>query len=106
MVNGPGLSTFRFSLLASSESTWAGGSGRKIDKPGAHPAFLVSTCRDEKDDLLREIETEALHEAEFLAGEFARAAVADREAILAGLEFERWLAMSCREARRGKLGDL
>ena len=56
--------------------------------------------RDEKDYLLRVIEAKAWREVERLAGEFARNAAADREAILAGLEFERWLAMSCREARR------
>ena len=54
----------------------------------------------DKDHLLREIEARALREAEYLAGEFARSAGADREAILAGIEFERWLAFSCREARQ------
>jgi hypothetical protein len=64
----------------------------------------------DKDDLLREIEARALREAEYLAGEFARAASGERGAILAGLEFERWLALSCRQARRmpspDKLGYL
>ena len=34
----------------------------------------------------------------YLAGEFARAASAEKEELLAALEFERWLADSCREA--------
>jgi len=66
--------------------------------------------QDVKDHLLRVIEDRAWREVEYLAGEFARNAAADREAILAGIEFERWLAMSCREARqpppRDNLGNL
>ena len=66
--------------------------------------------QDDKDHLLRAIEAKAWREVERLAGEFARNPAADREAILAGLEFERWLAVSCREARqplpRGNLGNL
>ena len=66
--------------------------------------------RDEKDEMLIEIEAKAWREVERLAGEFARNPAADREAILAGLEFERWMAMSCREARqplpRDNLGNL
>ena len=55
---------------------------------------------DIKDHLLRIIEDRAWREVEHLAGEFARNPDADREAILAGIRFERRLAMSCREARQ------
>ena len=50
-----------------------------------------------KDQILRNIEAEARREAAHLAGEFARAASAEKEQLLAALEFERWLADSCRE---------
>ena len=49
-----------------------------------------------KEHILRLIEARAQQEAEYLAGEFARAASAEREEILAALEVERWLAQSCR----------
>ncbi|GMU24937.1 MAG: hypothetical protein AMXMBFR13_50080 [Phycisphaerae bacterium] len=45
-----------------------------------------------KDVILKRIHRQAKAEAEFLAGEFARAASEEKEAILAELEFERWLA--------------
>ena len=48
-----------------------------------------------KDRILREIMARAEREAEYLAGEFARAASADREKILAALEFEQWLVEGC-----------
>jgi len=51
----------------------------------------------EKEHMLRIVEARALQEAEYLAGEFARAASEDREAILAALEFEQWLAAGCRD---------
>ena len=50
-----------------------------------------------KQRILREIEAQARQEAEYLAGEFARSASEEREAILAALEFEQWLAEGCRE---------
>ena len=50
-----------------------------------------------KERILRVIEAKARREAEYLAGEFARAASDEKEAILAALEIERWLAESCRE---------
>ena len=45
-----------------------------------------------KDKILEQIRQRALREARQLAGQFARAASEDREAILASLEFEQWLA--------------
>jgi hypothetical protein len=54
---------------------------------------------DAKDHMLRAIESGARREAECLAGELAYAASVEKEAILAALEFERWLATSCRDAR-------
>lgn len=50
---------------------------------------------DVKDQILRGIRDRAWVEARRLAGEFAHAASEEKEAILAGLEFERWLAESC-----------
>ena len=55
----------------------------------------------QKEHMLRIVEARALQEAQYLAGEFVRAASEDREAILAALEFEKWLACSCRCARDG-----
>ena len=51
-----------------------------------------------KDLILRKMRERALEEAEFLAGEFARAASEEKEAIMAGLEFEKWLAEACLDA--------
>jgi len=50
-----------------------------------------------KDERIREIRVRAEREAAYLAGEFARAASEEREAILAALEEEKWLAQTCRE---------
>ena len=50
-----------------------------------------------KDLVLQRIRDRALEEAEHSAGEFARAASKEKEAILAGLEFEKWLAEACEE---------
>jgi len=51
-----------------------------------------------KDLALRRIRERALEEARFLAGDFARAASEEKEAILASLEFEQWLAEACDDA--------
>ena len=48
-----------------------------------------------KDMVLDVIRQRAEAEAAYLAGEFVRAAVEEREAILAALEFEQWLAEAC-----------
>ncbi len=52
-----------------------------------------------RDEILRAIESKSLREAEYLAGEFARAASEEREHILAALEYEKWLADCCQLAR-------
>ncbi|MFC1765396.1 hypothetical protein ACFL6U_25410 [Planctomycetota bacterium] len=49
-----------------------------------------------KDEMVRLIQKEAEQEAAILAGEFARAASEDKEAILAALEFEVWFSETCR----------
>lgn len=51
-----------------------------------------------KELMVQRIEARSRHEAEHLAGEFARAAERDREDLLAALEGEKWLAESCAEA--------
>ena len=51
-----------------------------------------------KDIRLQQIRRHSLAEAEQLAGEFVRAASEEREAILAAMEFEKWLADSCADA--------
>ena len=51
-----------------------------------------------KDVILKRVQRRAQAEAEFLAGEFARAASEEKEAILASLEFEKWLAEACDDA--------
>jgi hypothetical protein len=53
-----------------------------------------------KDLALRVVETRARTRLGKLAGELARAPSEEKEDILAGIEFERWLADSCRDARR------
>jgi hypothetical protein len=50
--------------------------------------------------VLDAIRQRAEQEAMRLAGQFAKAAAEDKEAILAGLEFEQWLAESCRDCQR------
>lgn len=87
--------------------TRGGPGGRNIDKVRAltgPPEVIELTVQ--KSDLLALIQAQAEHEARLLAGEFIRAAEADREAILAGLEFERWLAESCDDlAGTAEFGD-
>jgi len=55
-------------------------------------------------DWMKEVMLEAARrrserEAARLAGEFARAASEEREAILASLEFEKWMAQACRDCQ-------
>ena len=49
----------------------------------------------DKDMLVELIRAKAEQEARQLAGEFVRSASEEKEAILAALEFEKWLAESC-----------
>ena len=53
------------------------------------------------DRLLDEVRCKSEVEAARLAGEFARAASEQRAAILDAIEFEKWLAESCRECLDG-----
>lgn len=55
---------------------------------------------DIKDCMLRVIEAKASRRAAVLAGEFIHAGSEEKEDILAGIEFEQWLADSCREVRQ------
>ena len=56
---------------------------------------------DAKDVLLLEtFKRRAQREAMLLAGELLRAQAEEKEAIMAGLEFEAWLARSCDECLR------
>ena len=48
-----------------------------------------------KDVILRQIAARAQREVKQLAGEFARAPSAEKEGILAELQFNRWLAECC-----------
>ena len=52
--------------------------------------------------LLAAVGRRAEREAARLAGEFARAASEDKEAILAALEFEQWFGQSCRFCQNGR----
>ncbi len=54
-----------------------------------------------KDLLLRIVEVKARHRVAGLACQMVRAPSRDREMILAALEFERWLADSCRDCLIG-----
>ena len=51
-----------------------------------------------EDVMLVRIQRQAEARARILAGEFARAASQDKEAILAELEYEKWLAEACADA--------
>ena len=55
-----------------------------------------------KDRLLEVICQRAEREAARLAGQFARAASEDKEAILAALEFEKWFVESCWACQNGR----
>ena len=51
-----------------------------------------------KDIIVEQIGRRAEQEARYLAGEFLRAASAEKELILAELEYEKWLAEACWES--------
>jgi len=48
-----------------------------------------------KDQILRLVRDDSSKKAAFFAGQLARAAPAEKECILAGIDFERWLAEVC-----------
>jgi hypothetical protein len=52
-----------------------------------------------KDQIVQTIGNNAAQRVSILAGQFTRSVPEEKEAILAGLEFERWLAESCEECR-------
>jgi len=54
-----------------------------------------------KDVMLEAARRRSEREAARLAGEFARAASEEREAILASLEFEKWMAQACLDCQNG-----
>ena len=56
----------------------------------------------DKDVMLEAVRRRAEREAAHLATEFVRAAAEEREAILAALEFEQWLAQSCWDCQKGR----
>ena len=51
-----------------------------------------------KDRIIRLIEQEAARKVVALSREYVRAEPSQREAIQAGIEFERWLSENCRES--------
>ena len=63
--------------------------------------MTLGTMRWEKDAMLDAVRRKAEAEAAYLAGEFARAASEEKEAILAALQFEQWLARACWECQNG-----
>ena len=52
---------------------------------------------DMKDLLIRKIENRAYRRIGQLAGELVRARSQEKEVVLAELQYERWVAESCRE---------
>jgi len=54
-----------------------------------------------KDTMLEAARRRSEREAAYLAGEFARAASEEKEAFLAALEFERWMAQACLDCQDG-----
>jgi len=52
--------------------------------------------------LLGVIEARSLREMQELSVALARSAAEEKEAILAGIEFERWLADACADCRNGR----
>ncbi len=63
--------------------------------------MTLGTMSWDKDAMLDAVRRKAEAEAAYLAGEFARAASEEKEAILAALQFEQWLAQACWECQDG-----
>ena len=53
-----------------------------------------------KDRIVRLIEQNAARKVSDLSGEYVRAKPAEREAIQAGIDVERWLSESCEDCLR------
>jgi hypothetical protein len=53
-----------------------------------------------KDRMVQIIGKKAADKASELAGEFVHASADEKESILAGIDFERWLAETCQESLR------
>ena len=53
-----------------------------------------------KDQLLWHIYNNALSKAADLAGEYTQAKAGEKEAIIAGLEFEQWLTETCQRPNK------
>ena len=64
--------------------------------------MTLGTMSWDKDAMLDAVRRKAEAEAAYLAGEFARAASDEKEAILAALEFEQWLAQACWDGQDGR----
>ena len=65
--------------------------------------MTLGTMGWDKDAMLDAVRRKAEAEAAYLAGEFARAASEEKEAILAALQFEQWLAQACLECQTGTI---
>ena len=61
--------------------------------------MTLGTMSWDKDAMLDAVRRKAEAEAAYLAGEFVRAAADEKEAILAALQFEQWLAQACRDCQ-------
>ena len=55
---------------------------------------------DPKGHVLQFVRHSAARKAAQLAGEYVRAKPEEREAVLAGLDFERWLEQACQQCLR------
>ncbi len=53
-----------------------------------------------KDQLIEQIEQKSRKKAAMLSREFVAAKPEEKEEIFAGIEFERWLADSCRDCQK------
>ena len=52
--------------------------------------------------LLRKIEGRSRRTAESLAGQLAHSSAEEKEAIMAGIEFEQWFADACEECQEDR----
>ena len=50
-----------------------------------------------KDQIIRIIQINAGKKAAYFAGQYVRSKPEEKEAILAGLDFERWLEQACQD---------